>query len=316
MIVKSIIQKTLIVIAFSSMALGITTQPAQAVSVKHNSVVTDATIKLKDLFDGLSRDEERVLGASPRPGQEMVLNARTLMRIAIALDLDWRPSSTADFVVITRAATYIDRGMIEDILRKEVKTQGYKGKFRLLVPNIDSEIILPQDMPATAEVQHLRLYKDRDFFEATIAAPSNANPVKTIRISGKIKRMIDVPVLRQALRNGSIISKNDIELIEIEEREVQHNMIVNADILIGMTPRRMLQQGKPILISTIESPRMIKRGDMVTMTLQSGPLTLTSRARALQDGAKGDVIRVVNMNSNRTIEAQVLAEREVVVSTY
>ncbi len=290
--------------------------PAHAISVKHNSVVTDSTIKLKDLFDGLNRDEDRVLGASPRPGQDMVLNARTLMRIAIALDLDWRPTSTGDFVVITRAATFIDRGMIEDILRKEIKAHGYEGKFRMIIPNIESEIILPQDMPATAEVQNIRLYKDRDFFEATIAAPSKANPIKTARISGQIKRMIDVPVLKQAMRNGEVIGKNDIEFIEIEARDVQHDMITDEKMLLGMTPRRMAQHGKPILDNTIQSPRMVRRGDTVTMTLQSGPLTLTARAKALEDGAKGDIIRVVNLNSNRTIEAEVSADREVAVTTY
>ena len=68
-------------------------QRASAVSLKPTSVITEDTIRLGDLFSGLEHKSERVLGMAPRPGQDMVLNARTLMRIAIALDLPWRPTS-------------------------------------------------------------------------------------------------------------------------------------------------------------------------------------------------------------------------------
>ena len=47
----------------------------------------------------------------------------------------------------------------------------------------------------------------------------------------------------------------------------------------------------------------IERGEIVSLVFQSGALTLAARARAMEDGAEGDLIRFVNLQSNRTVEA-------------
>ncbi len=290
--------------------------PAFALSLKHNSVVTDDTIKLGDVFQGLSSNQERVLGISPRPGTEMVLNARTLLRIAIALDLPWRPSSAADQVVLRRAATYIGRDAIEQALRDEIRLSGVSGSFELLIPNVASEIILPQQMPATLEVTALNIHPENGFFEATLAAPSRQNPVKELQVTGTIQKMIDIPVLRQPLNAGAIIGERDISVIQLREQDIKHNIVLDPAHLIGLTPRRMVLAGKPILADEVQAPVIVKRGDMVTMKFEKGTLALTTRAKALQDGAMGDTIRVVNATSNKMLDAQVSGSQEVVVTEF
>jgi flagella basal body P-ring formation protein FlgA len=54
---------------------------------------------------------------------------------------------------------------------------------------------------------------------------------------------------------------------------------------------------------------MVKRGDLVTMELNSGPIRVTAIAKAMENGTKGDIIRLVNMDSNRTLEAEVTGQR-------
>lgn len=47
-------------------------------------------------------------------------------------------------------------------------------------------------------------------------------------------------------------------------------------------------------------PRLVRRGQPVTLAVRSGVLTITAQGRALADGRKGDVVRVVTPFSRTT----------------
>lgn len=49
----------------------------------------------------------------------------------------------------------------------------------------------------------------------------------------------------------------------------------------------------------------VRRGETVTLVYVSPGLQLTTRARALGDGSVGDSVRLVNLTSNRTVDAVV-----------
>jgi flagellar basal body P-ring formation protein FlgA len=48
---------------------------------------------------------------------------------------------------------------------------------------------------------------------------------------------------------------------------------------------------------------VIRRGEAVTLVYQAPGVTLTTRARALENGAVGQSVRLLNVTSNRNIEA-------------
>lgn len=288
---------------------------AQAMGLKENVILDDSFIKLGDIFYDLPRDHQKILGAAPRPGSEIVLNARTLMRVAIALDLPWRPTSSNDYVVLRRSATLIDHKMIEKGLINAVREKGFNGKFTVNFDRSAAEMILPESYGTEFEIVTIDIDFKTDRFTAHIAAPSKDNPIHTNIIKAKIERLVSVPVLREASRNGRILNKHDIEFIDIPEHEVNHDVVLDAQELLGMTPRRMLMASKPITSKEIEAPMIVRRGEIVTMIFENGPLFLTAQGRALQNGAKGEIIRVSSDNSSRTIQAQISDTREVRVVT-
>jgi len=49
----------------------------------------------------------------------------------------------------------------------------------------------------------------------------------------------------------------------------------------------------------------VRRGESVTLIYEAPGMSLTMRARALEDGAVGQSVRLVNTSSNRTIDAVV-----------
>lgn len=289
---------------------------AVAVSLKQNSVVEGDTLTLGDVFHGLPANGEKVLGLAPQPGEEMILNARTLLRIAVALDLPWRPSTSNEQIVITRAASVVDREMVENALRAKIEAEGIDGKYALVIPDASAKFVLSPDIAPGIEITSFKLNVETGWFEASASVPSAANAIQSAKIAGTLHKLVNVPVLRAAMKSGDIIGARDLDTVEIKESEVRNDMILSADELIGMTPRRLAASGKPLNILDVDSPEIVSRGDIVTMLFQEGPLTLTASGKALQNGAKGDLIRVTNTSSNKTIEGFVTAEREITVKRF
>lgn len=302
---------------FMTLALAIIVpQTASAISLKHNSLVETDVITLGDVFSGLERKSERVLGPAPRPGHDMVLNARTLMRIAIAMDLPWRPASTADQVVLSRAATIVSPTMIKDSLKNEISARGLSGSFDIAIASGVHDLVLPFDADKSVEVESLSFDGDKNSFKAVLVAPSSDNPVVREKVNGIVHRMVDVPVLRSPMKTGNIIRAHDLDSVAVRSEFIQHDMILSQDELVGMTPRRLILAGNPIKEMEVQEPQIVKRGELVTMVFKSGGLSLTAQGKALENGARGDMIRVVNASSSRTLEAVVSGYKEVNVESF
>lgn len=288
--------------------------PAHAgIGIKENSIITDNTIKLGDVFYGLEHEQDRVLGAAPRPGDDMVLDARTLLRVALAIGLDWRPTSNDQHVRISRKATIISKEHMEAQIMEALLAEDVYGDYALKIPGYYKDIVLPYDQPASMDITDINIDTDRKNFSVTIAAPSADNPIQHFTVSGVMQPVIEVPVLRENLARGRIIRETDIDLIKIPETEFTRNTIGTIEELIGMSPRRLVTAGKAIQITDLVAPQIVARGELITISLNEGTLSLTTQVKALESGAKGDVIRVVNINSNTSLQAQIIGEKQVAV---
>lgn len=308
------IRLTYMMLAVSLFCIGsfIGIQKAKAASLRSVSVVTGDTLKLGDIFDNVGHNADYVIGAAPQPGKDMTLNARTLYRIASAMDLSWRPTSTNDHIIIRRDATLISYNDIQNTLRSALKEKGVHGNFNLKLNSGKPSITLPKEMEENIEITAMSYDRGRDYFKATLVAPSKENPIKKIDVSGNIERLTTVPVLNVNLQNGDVISARDIEMVEIPQYEVQHNMIANKEDMIGMTPRRMAYAGKFLQNGSLIKPQLVTRGEQVNITYAEGALTLSAKGKALQSGAKGDIVRVTNATSARTVDAVVTGQNEVI----
>ena len=82
-----------------------------------------------------------------------------------------------------------------------------------------------------------------------------------------------------------------------------------------MAAKRPLRAGELVATADIEPPRIILRGDLVTLQYSRPGLMLSARGRALGDGAKGDLVSVLNEQSKRTIQGVVTRAGTVEVTT-
>jgi flagella basal body P-ring formation protein FlgA len=287
---------------------------SHAASLRSSVTLEEGSLTVGDLFDGVDdRVSSYVLGPGPKAGEQMTLNARTLQRVALAMDMTWRPSNSSEQITIYRDATVIDKNIIMAALNKKLEQHGFSGSFHVSLVNKDPKMTILPTLPATVDIDSLRITSDNGSFTAKLKAPSLDNVKAQLMISGTITQMISVPVINTTMRNEDIISKYDIDWIDIPEKALQHDTLLKAESLVGMTPRRMIIQNRPVKAAEVIQPQIIKRGEIVTITFKSGPLLLTAEGKALENGAKDDMIRVVNTESSRPLKAKVIGDKTVLV---
>lgn len=79
----------------------------------------------------------------------------------------------------------------------------------------------------------------------------------------------------------------------------------DADQAIGMVARRPLREGALVSARDISAPLVIRPGDLVTATYQSGGVSLELQVKALDAGAIGQLVTLQNLTSKKTFQAVV-----------
>lgn len=285
---------------------------ALAANLRPETIISGDYIKLGDIFDGVE-NADYVLGPAPQPGKDMILNARTLYKIASSLDVDWKPASSAEQIILRREAVIIPQDDITSALEEKIREKGVDETFSVSYMTQPSEMILPAGTAGEFEITAFNFDVQKDSFNASIVAPSAENPLKRTNVSGRIERLVAIPVLKNSLKSGDIISAHDLDWIELPQGKIASGFILNEKDLINMTPRRTISGGKPVQANDLEHPKMVDRGDSVTLVFDNGIMYLTTKGKALQAGAMGDMVRVSNSDSNKNLQGEITGHREVTI---
>ncbi|PJI43453.1 flagellar basal body P-ring formation chaperone FlgA [Ferrovibrio sp.] len=142
-----------------------------------------------------------------------------------------------------------------------------------------------------------------------------ASAAASIKVSGRAQTVEAIPVLKSRIAAGHVISRSDVEWLQVPANRYGAGYVDRFDDLIGQTPRRALAAGMPIRTNDIGKPEAIARNSLVTMMAQGPGITITTTGRAMESGSIGDVVQVMNLQSKRTIQATVTGMNLVQVIT-
>ncbi len=289
--------------ALSALAGGI--MPTLAASLKPIVIIEGETVRVGDIFDDAGQHADIVVINAPAPGRRLTLDSNWLAEAARIYKVAWRPLSRADRVVIERASKAMTSSEILGALRRELVRDGMPPQSVIDLNNRNIELNIPVELPASIDVRNLNYDLTTGRFSAMVVGGGDQAGSQRMMVQGRTFPASPVPVLRRAIGSGEIIRKEDFEVVYRREDQLPRDIITDTSRLIGTTPRSRLRAGEPVRESETRAPTMVTRNSPVVIRLQSGAMTLTAQGRALDEGARGDVIRVMNMQSNKTVEATV-----------
>lgn len=303
--------KFLALLTTSALAIAIAT--ADAATLRNNVIVESDAVKLGDIFEDAGEYADRTVINAPAPGRRLTLDINFLADAARLYRVNWRPLSRFDRVVVERAGKTIVAHEIIQRLRGDLVAEGMPKAAHIELTNRNFEINIPLQMSTELDVRNVSYEPTSGRFNALLLIGGEQS-AQRVMVTGRTYATSPVPVLRRAISPGEIIRKDDLEMVNRREDQVARDAITDPARLIGTTPRSRLRIGEPVRENETRAPVMVARNANVLIRLVHGPMTLTAQGKAEEEGARGDVIRVRNMHSNKTIEAIVTGPDSVAVN--
>lgn len=285
------------------------------VTLRASSVVQDDVVRLGDLFDGIAEPAlaDTPVARAPQPGATVDIGARWLAAVAKAHGLPWQPRSRYERVNLRRDSHDIPGEEIEAVLRQALADQGLEGEVRLSLDQPGLRLRLPSTAERSLRVTRLTVDPSSGRFLAQVTAPARGEPQATLSITGRALELTEVPVLSRRVAPGEIIRARDIEWVSVQANRLTRTTVVDPASMVGMSPRRPIRAQDLVRSTDLQTPVTMTKNSLVTIRLQTERLQLTVQGRALEDGAEGDVLRVMNTKSNTVVNAVVVDAGSVVV---
>lgn len=268
-------------------------------------VVHDYAVTLGDLFLNAGDKAGVPVATAPAPGGRELFDAARLTAIASRHGLEWEPAGRSDRVMIERASRQIDADSLASLVEAALEARNPAWKFEVELSNRLQSLQIPTASDVGASVESLQVDIANRRVSAWVVAPDGQKGVVRTEVSGRLFDVTDVPVLRHSVMPGEIITDADVEWTTVRTDRIRRGAVTDLRRIVGLTPRRPLTPGTTLSQRDLEERIVVEKGALVTIVYRTPNMTLSTLGRALDDGADGAPIRVVNTQSDRTIEAVV-----------
>lgn len=291
---------------------------ADTVMLKTEAYVKGPMVRLGDIAEITGENAEQLaaleVSSAAAPGASKRIDSQLLkMRLnsagAQSVDMKGPPS-----VVATTLSLDLSREVLTDDLRTYIQT-------RLPWTGAETTIdILSEPDPVTVP-------------EGEVSVKWMANPQYRwvgqgafrgdVQVDGKVARTVfakanieayaDVLVCAQDIPRGKELVATDLRFEKRALSMLKGDAVQDLDEVVGKIARDSMLMGETISRRTLLPKQLIKRNQLVTVEAKAGGLVVRSRAKALDNGGAGDVIRLVNPDSRAELQGRVRSDGLVTV---
>ena len=153
-------------------------------------------------------------------------------------------------------------------------------------------------------------------FDVTFELPGSAVARRLpLRFTGSLMETFEALVPARAIAKGEVLKASDFTArapAQDRIRRQRHHRPPSRRR--ALPPAGPLRAGQVIRHADLMKPELVGRNETVTITYEVPGILLTMRGQALEAGARGDVINVLNIQSKRTVQATVIGPGRVSVT--
>lgn len=274
-------------------------------------------VTVGDFYSNAGLIGQKPLFRSPDLGTSGNVDASLVASRARAAGLTSAGTDGLRTVVVFRGATRLNRDQLAGLVRTAIisRRAGLDPKaLDIKLLQAPDEVLADPKAAEPVRVDRIEWSESTGYFTLhAIVAEEFGTRVMTL--TGVATEMIDVAVLLQPIRRGDILKEDDTGIVRMPRNKVPAGALDDVSELIGKEARTTVRANAPLSRRDFQRPIMIRRGEKVTVVFEMAGMKLTSRAQAMDEGAKGDVIDVMNLQSRRIVPATVLSRGQVRVHT-
>tara|TARA_A100000171_G_C2129453_1_gene145714 strand:- start:831 stop:1691 length:861 start_codon:yes stop_codon:yes gene_type:complete len=140
----------------------------------------------------------------------------------------------------------------------------------------------------------------------TMILGSLLHPKTKITLQASIESLVEIPVLRHTIPIDHLVNAEDIHFVKVPSRKVSRHVVSKTEDLIGSFVRPgAARPNRPLKQIDLQKPQLIKRGQNVALRVNHHKIKMEMLVKALENGEKGQRIRLLNTETNRTLQATV-----------
>ncbi len=204
-------------------------------------------------------------------------------------------------------------GVVRALVEAALPAQPAGRRLEVAIAEPRLPLANPSDRPVALALEERKLDEARQRFAAQLVVRVDGRVTGVVEIAGPARPLVEVPAPLRPVPEGQPIEPGLLGTVWVPESQLPADVILAAEAILGQEAERRLAPGRPIRQGDLRPARLVRKGEIVTMVFQRGPIELTAQARALQDGAEGERIRAVNLDSERPVSGLVIGRRRLLV---
>lgn len=285
-------------------------------ALKFEAIVYGDIVRIGDLIENAGIVASVPIFRAPDLGYTGTISADAVLEAVRSQALIGVDTAGVREVTVRRASRTIPTKDVEDIVARALSARFDLGPTKDIVVSFAGELRAMYVDPSTQGVPRVASI---DFdartgrFDATLEIPGGAGKRSMMRLFGRAAATVEVATVNRTIEHGGVLKDSDVQIDRRPRSEIGRDVVTSRDQVIGFAARTNLQPGRPIRIAELMKADMIQRNEAVTLVYEVPGVLLTIRGKALEGGAEGETISVLNEQSKRTVQGTIAGPGRVIV---
>jgi flagellar basal body P-ring formation protein FlgA len=285
--------------------------------LRANVTVASDIVRIGDVIDNAGSAAQIAIYRAPDLGTTGSLPTAQVLATLQAhqvIGVDTRDIKT---IAVTRLSRMVQVKDLQQQIARALEHRGGLGDAANLALTFDRDMQdIQLDASNTGAIQpvSVRFEPRSNRFDVSfeIGNDVNAAPVK-LRFTGTAVETVEAAVLTRNVERNEILKSSDVITERRPKAEINGDAAVRASAL-GMQARKQLRAGQAVRIADLAKPDLVLRDENVTLIYETPGLYVTVRGKAIDGGAEGDVVNVLNLQSKRTLSGVVIGRGQVAIA--
>jgi len=280
-------------------------------TLKRETTVVGEIVRIGDLVENAGAVAAVPIFRAPDLGQTGSVPAARVLDAVRPHHIIWLNTRGLDEVLVTRASRAITGKEIEARLLRALGGQPGLTGLKDPAASFDNDV-RPIYIEPNAELSVARLAYDPRTrrFDVAFDLPTSTGRRAAMRVTGTLVETVEAAVPVRAIAAGDLLKASDV----VVERRPKTEAAAVEDV-VGHAAKRALKVGEVIRAADVTKPELVGRNETVLISFEAPGMVLSIRGKALEPGALGDVVSVLNVQSKRTIHATVSGPGRVTVTS-
>ena len=286
--------------------------------LKREVTVSGDIVRIGDLITHAGPVAATPIFRSPELGQTGALPAQRVLDAVLPYGLAIVDARGITEVTVIRSARVIARDDIEARIARALTTRHALGDLKNLKIMFDRDVrAIELEQRVTADLAVTRMTYDAFSrrFDITFELAESGSQRRAWRYTGAAVETAEVAVITRALARGELVRASDVSIERRPKAELIGEPVALATDVVGLAARRPVRLGAALRTADLMKPELVQRNETVTLQYVVPGIVVTLRGKALDSGAEGDTVSVLNVESKRTVQGIVTGPGRVTVSS-